>query len=259
MVREYPEPKSGPLRSVGGAGCERFIAKLGAASSLSDDEKLALRTLCSDTRVVPAKRHIIREGDNPEHIHIILNGWAARYKIQKDGSRQIVAFLLPGDVCDLHVTILRRMDHGIVAIGQVEVAFVPAETMEDVPLERPNVLRALWRATLIDEAVMRAWIANIGRRVAIERIAHLFCELHARLALIGLVTDGQFALPVTQEDIADAMGLTSVHVNRVLKVLRTQDLVRVTDGELEILDVAALRELCGFDATYLHPEQLARV
>lgn len=239
-------------------GCQRFIAKLGAASDLSEDDKAALRPLCADERLIRAKRHVIREGENPKHIHIVLDGWAARYKIQNEGSRQIVAILLPGDICDLHSTILSRMDHGIVTLTDARIAYVPAMVMETLPIGRPNLLRALWRATLIDEAILRAWIANIGRRPALARIAHLFAELHARLKLIGMVSDGDFELPMTQEVLADAVGLTPVHVNRSMKKLREQGLVELRDNWLRITDVEALKRFCGFDSGYLHPAQLVR-
>lgn len=214
--------------------------------------------MCSNMRQVEAKRDIISEGDKPEHVHVILEGWAARYKVLPDGSRQIVAFLVPGDFCDLHVTILRRMDHGIVALTPAKVAFVPHKVMEDLPINRPSLGRALWRATLVDEAVLRSWIVSIGRRDARVRIAHLLCELHARLALVGLAADGEFELPLTQEVIADATGLTPVHVNRMLQQLRAEELIVLESNRLAVPDLAALANVAGFDANYLHRERLAR-
>lgn len=237
--------------------CAYFLAKLGAVSNLSEPATDTLRDLCVRRKLIDAKRHIIREGERPAHVHIILDGWAARYKVQKDGSRQIVAFLLPGDICDLHATILTRMDHSILALTRVQVAFVPAELMDEVPVSRPELLKALWRATLIDEAVLRAWIANNGRRRALPRLAHLICELHARLKLVGLVDDGHFRLPATQEVLADAMGLTAVHVNRALQELRGRGLVALDLRELQILNLPALKELCGFDDSYLHLGKMA--
>ena len=241
-----------------GAGCDRMVAKLGAASSLSSLDEAAVRELCSDVREVGARRDIISEGDKPEHVHVILEGWAARYKVLPDGSRQIVAFLVPGDFCDLHVTILRQMDHGIVALTPAKVAFVPHKVIEELPLDRPALGRALWRATLVDEAVLRSWIVSVGRRDALTRIAHLFCELHARLALVGLADDGEFELPLTQEVIADATGLTPVHVNRMLQQLRADDLIVLESGFVTIPDVPALRNVAGFDPNYLHRERLVR-
>lgn len=245
-------------RSDRGRGCDRFIAKLSAATILSDADQQALAKMCSPVRTIPARHDIITQGDRPEHVHLVLDGWAARYKILSDGSRQITAFLIPGDFCDLHVTILDRMDHGITALTAARVAYVPQDVMEALPRDRPQIRRALWRATLIDEAVLRSWIVNIGRRPADERIAHLLCELHARLALVGLVDDGQFRLPLTQEVIADATGLTAVHVNRMLQKLRADGLLTLTSGELTILDVHKLKDLAGFDPDYLHRGRLRR-
>lgn len=243
----------------GPSGCDRFVAKLDAASTLDDEEKQAVRDLCASTRAVAAKRDIISEGEKPEHVHVVLDGWAARYKALPDGSRQILAFLIPGDFVDLHVTILREMDHSIVALVPSRVAYVPHRQMEELPLHRPQLARALWRATLIDEAVLRSWIVNLGRRDAAERIAHLFCELHSRMALVGLVSENHFRLPLTQEMIADATGLTPVHVNRVLQRLRSDGLIVLEHGELTIVDGAGLGRLAGFDPNYLHRERLARV
>jgi CRP-like cAMP-binding protein len=212
--------------------------------------------MCRNARTVGAKRDIISDGEKPDHVHLVLEGWAARYKILPDGSRQITAFLLPGDFCDLHVTILAQMDHGIMALCRTRVAYVPHQTMQDLPIDRPQLGRALWRATLVDEAVLRSWIVNLGRREALERIAHLFCELHARLSLVGLVADGQFRLPLTQDVIADATGLTAVHVNRVLKRLRGDDVITLRGGELTIPDVRKLGKIANFDPSYLHREHL---
>lgn len=239
-------------------GCDRLIAKLSAASSLSSLDEAAAREMCSNVHHVQAKRDIIREGDTPEHVHVILEGWAARYKVLPDGSRQIVAFLVPGDFCDLHGTILREMDHGIVALTPAKVAFVLQKMVQDLAIDRPVLGRALWRATLVDEAVLRSWIVNVGRREARVRIAHLLCELYARLALVGLAADGEFELPLTQEVIADATGLTPVHVNRMLQQLRAEDLLVLESGQATIPDFAALAKVAGFDPNYLHRERLVR-
>ena len=243
-------------RSTKDAGCDRFVAKLSVASDLSDADRKALSGLCRNVKAFAAKQDIIGEGEKPDHVHIVLEGWAARYKMLRDGSRQITAFLLPGDFCDLHVTILAQMDHGIVALTRTRIAYVAHRTMEDLPLERPELGRALWRATLIDEAVLRSWIVNLGRREALERVAHLFCELHARLSLVGLVEEGQFTLPLTQEVIADATGLTPVHINRMLRELRERGLIELGGGELTLLGIDELRRLAGFDPSYLHRERL---
>ncbi len=242
----------------GGARCNPLVAKLSAPVELSAEDREAAHSICRNLREVHARRDIISEGDSPKFVHVILEGWAARYKVVPDGSRQIMAILLPGDFCDLNVTILGEMDHGITALTRVRLAQVPHQIMEDLPVDRPQLGRAMWWATLVDEATLRAWIVNLGRRDAAERIAHLFCELHARLQLVGLAEEDHFSLPLTQEVLADALGLTSVHINRVLQRLRSEGLIELGGGDLRILDLAALRKMAGFDPSYLHRGRLVR-
>jgi CRP-like cAMP-binding protein len=232
-----------------------LIAKLETLVPLSEVDRNTLRRLCGSVREIPARSDIISEGDRPEYVHVMLSGWAARYKILPNGSRQITAFLIPGDFCDLHVTILKEMDHGILALTPATVAYIPHQVMQDLPRHRPELARALWWATLVDEAVLREWIVNIGRRDAYQGVAHLLCELHARMRNVGLVDEGRFSLPVTQEELADALGLTPVHVNRVLQRLRAGGLITLQDRVLTLEDPAALRKAAGFDPGYLHARQ----
>jgi CRP-like cAMP-binding protein len=228
-----------------------LIAKLKNVSVVSEADAEALRSACRSVHSVEARRDVIRDGDKPEHVHLMVEGWAARYKVLPDGSRQIMAFLIPGDFCDIHITILGEMDHGIVALTPVKVAYVERGDM-DALAARPDLTRALWWATLVDEAVLRAWIVSLGRRDAYEATAHLFCELHQRMKNVGLVEDDQFDLPLTQEVLADALGLTPVHVNRSLKRLRRDGLIEIQQGSLAICDVQRLRKAAGFDPSYLH-------
>lgn len=234
-----------------------LITKLERFTSLSADDKSAIRHASRNTRQIKPNRDIISENDRPSHVHLMLEGWSARYKIVPDGSRQITAYLIPGDFCDLHVTILKHMDHGIVALTPATVAFISHEEMKSLTRERPELTRAFWWATLVDEGVLRAWIVNIGRRDAFEGIAHLMCEMHVRMKNIGLVEDGAFHMPVTQEELADTLGLTPVHVNRVLQRLRSDGLIELGGRVLKILDVDALRTASGFDAGYLHGVEAA--
>jgi CRP-like cAMP-binding protein len=238
--------------SATNAEADPLIRKLERFTALSNDDKAAIRHATRNTRDIRQDRDIISEDDRPSHVHLMIEGWAARYKVMPDGSRQITAYLIPGDFCDLHVTILRRMDHGIVALTPAKVAFVDHEEMKALTHERPELTRALWWATLVDEGVLRAWIVNIGRRDAYEGVAHLMCELHLRMKNVGLVEDGTFHMPVTQEELADTLGITAVHVNRVLQRLRSEGLIELSGRVLKILDVNALIEASGFDAGYLH-------
>src|SRR5687768_12945314 len=234
------------------AGFAMFVAKLEMRGQLDSGDREALGALCRNVRRVEAHRDVISDGDNPEHVHLVLDGWAARYKLLADGSRQITAFLIPGDFCDAHVAILRHMDHAIVALTPATVAYISPALFDDLPRQRPELARALWWATLVDEAVLRAWIVNLGRRDAYAGIAHLICELHARLRNVGLVEHGCFELPLTQEVFADALGLTPVHTNRVLQRLRAEKLITLRGGTLSILDAEGLRRAADFDPDYLH-------
>lgn len=232
--------------------------KLETVGRLTDEDRERLQAMISETRDLPARRDVIREGARPECIHLMVEGWAARYKVLPDGSRQITAFLIPGDFCDLHVSILGEMDHAIATLTPATIAYVPHETV-DALAARPAIARAFWWATLVDEAVLREWIVNLGRRDALERIAHILCEMHLRMRSVGLVTDeDRFNLPLTQEELADSVGLTPVHVNRVLQRLRKDGLIEWHGGQLTLLDVQRLQRAGGFNSVYLHLVDRAR-
>jgi CRP-like cAMP-binding protein len=231
-----------------------LLAKLETVAVLPDEDRDAVSRLTRGARDMEARRNIIREGDKPDRVHLIVEGWAARYKLLPDGARQITAFLIPGDFCDLHVTILGAMDHSIATLTRAKVVFIPRATMTALT-ERPKVAKALWWATLVDEAVLRSWIVNVGRREAFEAVGHLFCELYVRMRNVGLTSDNHFDLPLTQEEIADALGLTPVHVNRVLQRMRAEDLITLKSGALTIHDYRTLQKVSGFNPNYLHAEQ----
>lgn len=232
-----------------------FLAKLAAAGKQSERLPQANRelllALCNDVRSIKARRDIIREGDRPDHVHVMIEGWACRYKILPDGSRQITAFLISGDLCDIHIMLFDQMDHSIGSVSDCKVAFVPRAKMAELT-GRPDLAKALWWANLVDEAMLRSWVVNVGRRDAFARLSHLLCELHARLTNVGLANGCEFELPLTQEALGDALGLTSVHVNRTLKRLREEGLIAFPGQHIVLLDVARLQKLAGFDPTYLH-------
>ena len=234
-----------------------LLRKLEIFASLSEAERTMFGDLSRDVRIVPARGNIIRDGERPEHLHLIVEGWAARYKLLADGSRQIVAFLIPGDFCDLHVMLLGRMDHGIQALTTCRVAYLPSADVAQLTSGHNGLTRALWLSTLVDEAVLRSWIINNGRRDAYARVAHLLCELHLRMTMVGLVERDHFDLPLTQEELADAVGLTPVHTNRVLQRLRKAGLIELRGRALTVLDVEAIRRAAGFDPSYLHIERRA--
>jgi CRP-like cAMP-binding protein len=203
-----------------------LIRKLEGYEELTDDDRRVLGGLVVNVRRVGARVDLIREGEDPEFVHIILEGFACRYKVLADGQRQIMAFLVPGDFCDLNVFILDQMDHSIGTISSCSIVDIPRRSIDELTDNHARITRALWCCALVDEAVLREWLVNIGRRPAKQRVAHLFCELHARLSVVGRVSDDHaFDFPFTQTEIADTLGLSDVHINRTLRELREHNLV----------------------------------
>ena len=229
-----------------------FVRKLQGLAALGDADVARVEAASTKSRAVPPRYDLIREGDKPAAVFVMLEGWACRYKVLDDGSRQIMAFLLPGDFCDLHVGVLDEMDHSIGTLTDCRVATVAREAMDALLEASPALTHALWRSQLVDEAVMRAWIVSMGRRDSLERVAHLMLELWARMKDVGLTDDGRCEMPLTQTVIADALGLTPVHVNRVLRTLRERGLMELGAGTLAILKPRELVGVAGFDDNYLH-------
>ena len=234
-----------------------LFRRLSTLAGLDAADQARIEELCKNVRQVPRKGYIVREGDRPEYVHVMLKGWAARFKTLQDGSRQIVDFVIPGDFCDLHVALLSEMDHGIVALTPCSVARIDEAEIAKLTSENNQIVRAMWWSTLVDQGILREWVLNVGRRNAYGRIAHLLSEMHFRMNRVGLVEHERLALPVTQEELADATGLTSVHVNRTLQRLRRENLVEVRGGMLTLLDVPGLHEAAGFNPNYLHVRRRA--
>lgn len=231
----------------------RFVTKLSELAEMTPRDIAALEAATARSRKYLPRQDLIREGDPPGPVFVVLEGWACRYKILPSGTRQIIAFLMPGDACDLHIAMLAEMDHGIQAISPAKVATIARAEMEALMADHPNVARAMYTAQLIDEGIMRAWIVSMGRRSSIERVAHLMCELYLRARNIGLTGEGvPFALPLSQLILADALGMTAVHINRVLKQLRLSGAMALSRGSLDILDPTKLVQIAGFDENYLH-------
>lgn len=230
----------------------RFVQKLSGLADLTSDDAEALERATSEPRLFVARQDMIREGDEPGPMFVVLEGWACRYKILPSGARQITAFLMPGDACDLHIKLLAQMDHSIQAITKAMVATVSRVEMEAMMDAHPNIARAMYTAQLVDEGIMRAWIVSMGRRSSAERVAHLICELYLRARSIGLTGDGEFALPLSQLVLADALGMTPVHINRILKELRLAGAMAVQRGSVTIMDPVRLVQIAGFDENYLH-------
>lgn len=226
--------------------------KLSNFTDLSEADRNALDRLCAHRIAAEAKRTLIREAERPNDVYLLLEGWGYRYKLLPDGGRHILAYLIPGDLCDIHIFILKAMDHNLGLLSPATVAVIPQETILEVMDAHPRIERALWWATLVDEAVLREWLVNIGQRDAYARIAHLFCELWLRMRSVGLADEGRFSLPLTQEELGDTMGLTAVHVNRVIQRMRAEKLISLAKRELIIHDPAQLRAVAEFESNYLH-------
>ena len=230
----------------------RFVQKLQGFAQLADDDIRALEQATAGASDFHARKHLIREGDRPGPVFVMLEGWAVRYKVLPAGTRQIMAFLMPGDACDLHSAMLAEMDHSIETVTKASVAMISRQTIDTVMIDHPAVARAMYIAQLVDEGTLRAWIVSLGRRSSIERAAHLLLELYVRAVKVGLIVGGDMELPLTQAVIADALGMTPVHINRVLQALRKSGAVELRRGHLRIPDPAGLTRLSGFDDNYLH-------
>ncbi|MDR7040608.1 CRP-like cAMP-binding protein [Methylobacterium sp. BE186] len=226
--------------------------KLERGAVLSDADRGTLEILCARTREVEARQDLIREGERPEVVHLVMSGLASRYKVLPDGKRQILAFLIPGDFCDLHVAILGFMDHSICTLSPCTMVAISSESIADLTLNHPRITRALWWATLVDEGILREWLTGMGQRSSEAQTAHLFCELLVRLQAVGLAAPNSFPLPLTQNELADALGISAVHMNRTLQQLRTDGLIVLAKGVLTVPDVARLQAFAHFNPNYLH-------
>jgi CRP-like cAMP-binding protein len=231
---------------------DRLIRKLESIYPISDDDRRVLNALPLQLREVPENSDVVREGQRPEYCCLLVDGFLCRYKILGDGERQIFSFHIPGDVPDLQSLHLHVMDHSLGTLTPCQVAQIPHSVLHALVRERPNLAAAFWRDTLIDAAVFREWLAGVGRRSATQRIAHLFCEVFVRLRAVGLADGLSFQLPITQSEMADALGLSTVHVNRVLQELKSAGLISYRGADIRIEDWKRLEEAGEFDPGYLH-------
>lgn len=250
-----------PPTVVAGAsssGLGPVVSKLEAFTRLSFDDRAALAAITRNCRQVEARRDLISDGDKPRYVHLVLDGWACGYKQLPDGKRQIVSLFVPGDFCDVNIYILSQIDHSIGAITRLKVAMITPDEMNALTAQRPRITQALWWHQLVNAAVQREWTLNIGQRTAYERIAHLLIELYTRLRTVGRAHDGRCDFPLTQNDLADATGLTSVHVNRTLQELRRDGLIELERKQLHILDMSRMKDIAMFNPNYLHLDHEGR-
>ncbi|REC94834.1 Crp/Fnr family transcriptional regulator [Kushneria indalinina] len=229
-----------------------LINKLQHYTDLGKKELSMLRSLPGRTKRYEKGEYVITEGENPVAVHLMLEGWACRCKMLSDGREQIMGYLIKGDLCDLHVTLLSHMDHSIRTLTPATVAMISEESINQIFEDYPDLARALSWSMTVDEAITRHWILNIGLRTAEARIAHLFCEMILRYQASGLTRDTTIDMPLTQVNLAETLGLTSVHVNRVLQRLRQKNLITLTRKTLTALDFEGLKEVAEFNDIYLH-------
>lgn len=231
-----------------------LIRKMESVFPLTDDERQALEALPMQLQVIKADQDIVREGDRPSRSCLILSGFACTYKLTAGGKRQIVSINIPGDIPDLQSLHLKTLDTSLGTISPCSVGFITHEDLRDVCSRYPRITEAFWRETLIDAAVFREWVMNVGRREGVSRLAHVLCELLVRLKAVDLVEDHACDLPITQSEFADALGFTTVHVNRVVQQMRAEGLIEFSGERLNIPDWEKLKKVGEFDPTYLHLE-----
>lgn len=233
-----------------------LVQKLEQFVRLSPVDRDILSHAASErVRVFGPRVDVVREGDKPRDVHLILSGWACRYKQLEDGRRQVVSFFLPGDMCDLNIFILREMDHSIGTITPVTIADLSRDFFDKIGCGYPRIATALWWETLVNASIQREWTMNLGQRTALERMAHLICEVFFRLRFVGLTDGDTCEFPLTQADLADATGLSKVHVNRTLQELRAAKLIVLKGKSLQIPQIDRLMDVGLFNANYLHMER----
>jgi CRP-like cAMP-binding protein len=227
------------------------IARLEQLAQLDEQDLAAIRALPAEVRSVPANTLLLRDNEEATQCALLLSGYTCRQRIAGDGGRQIMSFQQPGDLLNLQALMLPRSDHEVQTISSAKVAWIPIAALRTLARERPTIGDALWRDTLIEGSIFREWVLNVGRRDARSRIAHMLCEFAKRATLIGEVPE-RIRLPMTQNDIADATGLTSVHVNRMLQELDRMDVIERDRRDIRITDWAALQRIADFQTGYLH-------
>lgn len=226
-----------------------------AREALSEEERQVIEDSISIVRQVPARQVVMRRGELVNTSAMLLDGFMCRYLDDREGYRQLVSMHVPGDFVDLHGFPMKRLDHDIATLGPCTIAYFDHARLAEITAEHPRLTRWLWFSTLLDAAIHREWIFRMGRLGADGRVAHFFCELNARLEMVEMATGGRFPLPATQADVAEACGITGVHVNRVLRLMRERGLLLFRSGEVHILDMAGLKALAEFDPAYLYGSQ----
>lgn len=229
-----------------------MLRKLEYSGQLDDGDRQAVLSLPHTLKAIEAGAYIVREGDRATHSCLLRAGFVYRHKIVADGARQICSIQMSGDMVDLQNSLLGIADHNVQALTRCEVAFIPRESVQQIAFDRPAVGRAMWFDTLVDGSIFREWIANVGRRNARRRLAHLLCEFSLRLEAAGLGKHNEYTLPMTQEQLADCTGLTPVHVNRTLRALDDDGVISRSTRSVTVDDWKRLAAEGDFSSAYLH-------
>ena len=243
-----------PITNIPVSSClEPMVRKLEYHGAFSNADRAALLALPFTLKTVERQHFVVREREIMTHSSVLLNGVAVRSKIVATGHRQIMSIHIRGETVDLQNSLLHIADHSVEMITSGRIALIPQESIARIAFDRPAVGRAMWRDTLVDASIFREWLTNVGRRDARTRIAHLLCEFSLRLKVAGLAEPTGYELPMTQEQLADATGLTAVHVNRTIKALERDGLIdRLHPRSIHIGDWRKLAEAGDFDSGYLH-------
>ena len=232
-----------------------MIRKIESKFSLTAEEKRALQELPVQTQDVKSNQDIVKMGDQPTHCCLLLEGFSCVYKLTLEGKRQIMALHIPGDMPDLQSLHLKVIDINIASISPCKLGFILHQDLHLLFERHPRLTAAFWHETLVDASIFREWLLNVGQREGYSRIAHIICELMLRLKAVGLVDENStFDMPITQAELADATGMTPVHVNRVLQALRNDGLISTNKRRITIPNWQKLQEAGEFDSLYLHLE-----
>lgn len=229
-----------------------LVRRWSTHAQLPPDDRNAILALPFNRKSYGKDAYLVREGQRANECSLLLRGFAFRQKLLRNGSRQIISIHIPTEFIDLQNGLLGVADHNVQSVDGAEVASIPRSMLIELAEARPAIRLAMWTDTLIDASIFREWVVNVGRRDSRARIAHLLCELAFRLKGIGNGQNGRYDFPLTQEQLADATGLTSVHTNRTLQSLRKAGLIQLTGRSLAVLDWKGLREVGDFDELYLH-------
>lgn len=236
---------------------EKMVQRLERRSPLNPADRETLLGLPHQVKKLPVGAHVVRDAEVPEHCALLLSGFAYRYKLTGEGGRQIISLHCAAEFLDAQNSFLGVADHSVQMLTEGELALMPVGILQELALTRPAIARALWIDSLIDASIFREWVVNVGRRDSRSRVAHLLCEFSLRLEAAGLASNHRYELPMTQEQLADAVGLTSVHVNRVLKQLAAEELIRRDRRSIMIVDWDRMRQAGDFNERYLHHDARA--